>query len=265
MKHLLRLLVLSFCLLSLAWSSAAPAAPRPNDPTLGPFLHRELAFNISFLWFDQLAEAHFRMLPTGKPNTFRAVLEARTLGLAAWLTGDRIQRYEAVMRRDAKGMFHSQTYSSTIYRGNGKQRRGRTKLYTYDYAQRQIEVTIERNGVVTPDEVLPMVDGDQPSDVLTAFFNFYTGVYGDLKPGETLKIPTFSRDGGSQIEVSLVNPSARPKGFPTQGKLCRIKVDQEVFDTGGGYVYVWFDSAGVPEQGMIEDVLGMGDVRGTLR
>jgi len=265
MKGTKRILILALSLLQLGLLPAVAGTPECVDQRLGPFLQRELAFNISFLWFDRLAEAHFQLLPTEQPDIYRAVLEARTLGLAAWLTRDRLQRYEAIMRRDENGIFHSQSYSSTIYKGSGDQRYGRTKTYNYDYEKRQIEVTIERDGVVTPDETLSMVDGDQPCDVLTAFFNFYTGVYGEPSPGETLQIPTFSREGEAQIEVDLVNGQERPQGFPKQGRLCRIKVDQEVFDTGGGYVYVWFDSAGVPEQGMVENVLGMGNVRGVLR
>jgi len=265
MKRTIRILALLVCLLQLALPVADAGLLRAPDPRLGPFLQREFAFNISFLWFDQLAEAHFRLLPTDQSGTFRAVLEARTLGLAAWLTRDRLQRYEAVMRRDADGIFHSQSYSSTIYKGSGKERYGRTKVYSYDYDRRQIDVTIERDGVVTPDDTLPMADGEQPCDVLTAFFNFYTGVYGDLVPGEVLQIPTFSKNGEAQIEVSLVDAAERPRGFPDRGKLCRIMVDQEVFDTGGGYVYVWFDPAGMPGQGMVENVLGMGNVRGVLR
>jgi hypothetical protein len=46
--------------------------------------------------------------------------------------------------------------------------------------------------------------------------------------------------------------------------LLLAKIDPETFETGSENVYVWFNNTGVPEQGVVEDVIGMGDVRGYL-
>lgn len=232
---------------------------------LGLFLNRELAYDISFLWFERLAEARLRFLPAGQPGTYRAVLEANTLGVAAWLTRDREQRYESTMVLGEDGRFHSRRYSSAIYKGRGAQRSGRTKIYRYDFEQRQVHVRVERSGVVSEGEPLAMEEGPEPSDILTTFINFMAGNYGELLPGQTLIVPTFTRDGFSDIVVTVLTDDQRLEGFPSGGTLCRIKVDQEVFDTGGGYVYAWFDEQMVPVIGMVEKVLQMGDVRGRLR
>jgi len=261
-----------FLTLLLAVFSPVPVFSDDNDlpPTLesGPlqiFLTRELAYDISFLWFDRLAEARLRFLPTEQPQTFRAVLEAHTLGVAAWLTRDREQRYEATMVLGKDGRFHADSYSSAIYKGRGSQRKGRTKTYRYDFLRRLVYVSVDRGGVVTTGEPLEMKEGPEPSDMLTTFFNFMAGNYGELLPGETLIVPTYTRDGFSDIEVTVLRPEQRLEKFPRGGTLCRVKVDQEVFDTGGGYVYAWFDEQMVPVIGMVEEVLGMGDVLGVLR
>lgn len=232
---------------------------------LGIFLSRELAYDISFLWFDRLAEARLRFLPAGPPRTYRAVLEAHTLGVAAWLTKDREQRYESVMVLGDDGRFHSRHYSSAIYKGRGAERTGRTKTYRYDFDQRLVHVRVERGGVISDGEPLPMEDGPEPSDMLTTFINFMAGNYGELLPGQTLVVPTYTRDGFSDILVTVLPPEQRLEGFPIGGTLCRIKVDPEVFDTGGGFVYAWFNEQMIPVIGMVEQVLHLGDVRGHLR
>jgi len=238
--------------------------PLDSGP-LRVFLNRELAYDISFLWFEQLAEAKLRFLPAGEPRRYRAVLEAHTLGVAAWLTKDREQRYESLMTLGEDGRFHAERYSSAIYKGRGSQRRGRTKTYQYYFKQREVRISVDRGGVVTEGEPLPMEEGPEPGDMLTTFINFMAGNYGELEPGETLIVPTYTPKGFSDIEVTVLQPGQRVEGFPRGGTLCRVRVDQEVFDTGGGFVYVWFNDEMIPVIGMVEAVLGMGNVRGNLR
>ena len=106
-----------------------------------------------------------------------------------------------------------------------------------------------------------------PVDILTGFYNLRIGVYGALNPGAHLKIPTFTTAGISEIEVEvLTGPErqARPF-FPAAGTLLRVKVDPEVFNTGRAALYVWFDGAGHPARGIVENVIGLGDVYGRLR
>jgi len=236
----------------------------PLDP-LDAMLGERQSFDIAFLWFKRLASGELSLTVDEQPGRYRAVLQARTLGLAAWLTKDRLQRYESLMERDDDGRLKTITHSSTIYKGKGRKRRGRTKLYTYNYDLRQVEISVERGGNVSAGEPLPMAEGEQPQDVLTAFYNFRAGYYGPLVPGRNVCIPTFTRQGPSEILIDVLTRSEWPKGLPVpEGDvLCRVTLDQEVFNTGGGRVYVWFNADQVPDGGVVEKVLGMGDVRGT--
>ncbi len=88
-----------------------------------------------------------------------------------------------------------------------------------------------------------------------------------MRPGRDYVIPAFDKEGTSRIQVEILHPEERPDQpfFPDHGLLGRISVDEEVFDTGGGNVYVWFDEEGRPLRGIVENVLGIGDVRGALR
>jgi hypothetical protein len=46
--------------------------------------------------------------------------------------------------------------------------------------------------------------------------------------------------------------------------LALAKIDPEIFETGSGNLYFWFNNDGVPERGIVEDVIGLGDVQGYL-
>ncbi|RME41473.1 MAG: hypothetical protein D6794_00565, partial [Deltaproteobacteria bacterium] len=154
---------------------------------------------------------------------------------------------------------------STIFKKRGKKRYGRTKTFYYDHAKRQVRVTVKRDGVVTEGEPLPMTGEAEPVDVLTAFFNFRAGFYGPLEEGRHIVVPTFSRKGPSDIVIDILPPQQRPKKYRSLRNVlfCRVQLDQEVFNTGGGDVWVWLDKQGMPLGGVVENVLGLGDVRGS--
>jgi hypothetical protein len=263
MLRLWFLLVMFFPFTALA-TSPPVAEISPADPVLamvGEVQH----YDISFLWFRRLAKGTLSFSTAEEPGTFRAVLDARTLGVAAWLTRDREQRYESLMRRDVDGHLRTISHSSIIYKGKGKERSGRTKVYHYDDQQREVRMTVERDGQVTDGQPLPMVEGAQAVDVLTAFFNFRAGYHGPLIPGQYATMPTFTRKGPSEIVVEILKPGDWPRGLnvPAESLLCRVTLDEEIFKTGGGDVFVWFDPVGRPSGGVVEHVLGMGSVRGT--
>jgi hypothetical protein len=238
-------------------------APSPIEKMVG----ETLSYDISFLWFDRLAEGKLSFSRGESPNTYRAVLEARTLGVAAWLTRDRVQRYVSEMEVGPGGKLRSLFHESHIVKGSGNDIKDRTSLYEFDYGNRRIRYQRARNGTFYKEVLLPMDEGDPPNDFLTAFFNFWAGYLGTKKEGHRFVIPAFDREGTEEIVVDILFPRERPKDkfFPREGLLCRVSMDKEVFDTGGGMVYVWFDKYDRPARGIVENVIGLGHVRGRLR
>lgn len=251
------------CLLSSLILGAAATAPcRAADLPVG----ETLVYDISYLWFDRLAEGRLSFVAGAHPGTFQAELEAKTLGVAAWLTNERIHRYVSLMKQGEDGRLHSLRYETLIIKGKGKSRQERSKLYLFDEDRGEVRYRRSKNGKAGTSEILPL-DGPRPNDLLTAFYNFRAGVFGPLQPGSRYRIPTFSREGESEIVVETIADDERHNYpfFPRHGLLAQVTVDQEVFDTGGGHVYVWFDPAGRPARGIVEKVIGLGDVRGSLR
>lgn len=237
--------------------------PIPIEELVG----ETLSYDIAFLWFDRLAQGSLSLERGERPNSYRAILEARTLGVAAWVTRDRVQRYVSEMEAGPDGRLRSLSHESHIIKGKGRERKDRTNRYTFDYQKRQVRHQRARDGKFYKDVALPMAEGEPPNDVLTAFFNFRSGAFGPVKAGGRYAIPTFSRKGTAAIVVEVLPDSGWPKQpfFPPHGLLGRVSLDPEVFDTGGGLVYVWFDSYGRPARGIVENIVGLGDVRGKLR
>lgn len=231
------------------------------------FLHENLSYDIAFLWFDRLAEGKLIFAETGVAGQYRATLEAKTLGVAGWLTSDRIQHYATLMESLPGGGFRPLAYESHVVKGKGAKRVSRDTRYNYDYRNKVVRLERKSEGHVKSVEELAMGDGPIPNDFLTAFFNFRLGVYGALHEGSHYSIPTITRKGRADIRVDILPSGDRPAKvlLPPGGMLARAYLDPEILDTGGGAVYAWFDEHGRPARAVVENVLGLGDVRGILR
>lgn len=247
--------------LSLAFGSPLPTVLSPPELT-----GESLVYDIAFLWFDRLAEGRFTFAAGERPGTYRAELEAKTLGIAGWLTGDRLQRYASIMEEGPNGRLRSLYHESFILKGKEKEQRQSEKRYIFDYQNGEVCYERMRGGKLTNRDFLPLGKAAAPQDVLTAFISFRVGQAGALLPGGLYRIPTFSHKGDSEIVVATVTDAERSKyPFPLHGLLAKVSLDQEVFDTGDGYIYIWFDEKGRPAAGIVENVIGLGNVRGKLR
>jgi hypothetical protein len=200
------------------------------------------------------------------PGRYRAELVARTLGVASWLTGDRTQSYVSVMEEDGTGRLRSVSHESSILKCNLGKWKDRRKYYRFDYQAGKVYQEKGENGAFRPAAVFPLPTDRNPVDILTGFYNLRAGIYGVLVPGARISIPTFTTKGITQIEVDVLSGPTRQTHpyFPETGTLLRVKVDPEIFDTDGSDLYVWFDETGRPARGVVENVIGLGNVYGRL-
>lgn len=257
-----------FCFwLLLAASGSALAAPAVAPKvTIDAWVGKELVYDIAFLWFDRIAEGQLAVSPGSRPGTYRALLEARTLGVTAWVTSDRVQRYESLMETSPDGHLRSLSYESRIIKGPEGKRKDRGKRYLFDHGKGQVSYARTRDGVPGAATVLP-IQGTPPADILTAFFNFQAGVYGPLTPGETYRILALAKKGVGWIDAEVLPGEKWPakEFFSKNGTLVKVRVDPEVFETKDGILYIWFDQALRPERGIVENVIGLGSIYGSER
>ncbi|MDF1579752.1 MAG: hypothetical protein P1P74_03115 [Desulfuromonadales bacterium] len=246
-----------------------PTLVMANAPDRPPaFLNgSHYRYDISFLWFDRLASGELSLAATAIPGQYQATLEARTLGVAAWLTGNRVHRYVALMEATPDdGRLRTLRFESHVIKGQGKKLKDRAKEYVFNYEKKRVDFRRASNGQFGPIEVLPM--GDTPlNDFLTVFTNFRMGFFGSPAPGETLELDTFERGHPAKIIVTAtpLSPAEHQTFFPSEGKLFQISMGEDILDTGGGKVFLWFDSLERPARAVVENVIGTGDVKGTLR
>lgn len=224
-------------------------------------------YSIDFLFFKKLAEGELRLSETDQPNVFQAELIGRTLGIASWLAGNRTQTYTSLMELAADGSLRSIEHLGKIDKQRWGKWQKRERRHRYDYEQGKVFVEKSKEGVLQSEKVQDIPEGQQPVDMLTAFYNLRSGVYGPLAHGARFLIPTYSGKGFVDIEVNILTAEQQAKQgyFPSDGLLVSAKIDPEIFETDSGGLYFWFNNKGIPERGIVEDVIGLGDVRGYLR
>ncbi len=261
------------CLLIAIFSSlhlTVPGFTRAQDfgvvKPLSQLTGEAYSYGIDFLFFTRLAEGELRLVETGEPNVLRAELVGRTLGIALWLAGDRTQTYSSLMRLLPDGSLDSIEHVSHIRKKRWGKWQTRGKIRRFDYERGKITEEKLKAGVVSSTKEHDIPEGQHPVDMLTAFYNLRAGIYGPLQRGTKIPIATYSGKGFVDFEVRIltVEEQASKDYFPDHGLLIQVNVDPEIFDTNSGSLYVWFDDQGVPGRGIIEDLIGLGDVRGYL-
>lgn len=260
--------ILLWCLLlTLSHDFVGAAAVRAAGPhPIHQLVGEVLTYDISFLWFDRLAEGTIALYQEPEPDTFRVIMEARTLGVAAWLTRHRVEKFQTRMRLGRDGLLHPLEHSSHSIRGTGKARREKISRYSYDAENLQVRYQKSKNGRVYAEQLLELEPDRPVFDILSALYNLRLGLYGQVGK-EQIIIPTFRTEGYQEIVVEpLIGVDQRDRQFLSEiPLLCRILVDPEVFGTKGRDILAGFDANGQPIKGIIKNVIGLGDVRGTLR
>lgn len=226
-------------------------------------------YNISFLWFDRLAAGQLSLArDSSAPNRFRAFLDAKTLGIAGWLTGDRMQHYETLMEMTPQGRLVPLEYRVKVLKKKGGKVIEYVKHYTFDSRTRTIKMTRSRDGKRGVEKPVKILGNRYPVDFLTAGFNYILGADGPLQAGERKDIFAFTDEGERKIVIEVLRAEEWPKISlfgKGKGTLLKIILPPEILDTDGGAVYALLDEKLLPQQVIVENVLGMGNVIGELR
>ena len=260
------LLIILFSSLHLAMPDSAKTQEFDIVTPLTQLTGEDHSYGIDFLFFTRLAEGELRLSATTEANVLRAELIGRTLGIASWLAGERTQTYRSLMRIMPDGSLDSIEHESEITKKKWGQWKNRGKIRRFDYERGTITELRLKEGVISSTKELDIPVGKHPVDILTAFYNLRCGVYGPLQRGTRILIPTYSGKGFIDFEVNVLSreEQGRQDYFPDHGLLIQVNVDPEIFDTNSGSLYVWFDERGIPGRGIVEDMIGWGDVRGYL-
>lgn len=260
------ILIINALFLLFAVQVSSVAADQGNIHPVEGLVGEQLAYDVSFLWFKRLAEGTIRLERGEQAGTYLATMEARTRGFAAFVTKNRIEKYQTLMEIGPDGFLRPLVHSSHTYKGEGKEQREKQTSYTFDYDQRQVQYKKIKYHRIDADEMLPLETDGPVYDILSAFYNLRLEAFGSLEQ-QTIHMPTFHRKG---VEEIVVTPAVGLKNkdknfFAAEGTLCKVLVDPSVFKTNGRELLVSFDANNRLERGIIKNVIGLGDVKGVLR
>lgn len=226
-----------------------------------------LEYNISFLWFDNLAIGSIAFLPLQEPGVYQLVMQAKTRGLAARFTRNRIERFETVVDVMSDGSLRPLMHSSHRITGTGDSKNERTVRYTFDYDIGHITYERIRNGSVVGNDDFYFNPEYPVYDILSALYNFRLGFFG-TPDTSAISIRTFHhRTGEEVIEIErLTNLNSKDRRFFNNDSIVfRVLIDPSIFNTSSRDVLISFDSEMRLQKGIIKRLVGLGDLRGELR
>lgn len=266
MRKVLFLAISALFVASLLLPALAVAAQNPGQP-FQKMLGEKLSYDVSFLWFKRLAVGTISLSPGPEEGQYVALLEARTLGLTAFLTKDRIEKVETLMEIGPDGLLRPLVQSAHTIKGEGSSRTERVRSYQFDYQQRAVFYKNSKTGKKSQEKTYQM-DKDGPVyDLLSAFYNVRAEKFGPVVRGKHLALPTFTRRGTEDIIVARVveKEQQRHQFFPDDTILCKVLADPDIFGTKGRDVFAGFDDDMIPRRAIVKNVIGLGDVRGVLK
>ncbi len=268
MKRLVHILVLVIFLLlpGVAFAVDSVDLPGSKPHPIEALVGEQLSYDVSFLWFDHLAEGSIRLSRGEQPGTYLAVLEARTLGLAAFVTKKRIEKFQTLMEIGPTGTLRPLRHSSHSIKGQGKGRREKVTSYSFDYQHQQVTYQKIKNNRVRADELLALGTEEPVYDILSGFYNLRAGLFGPYS-NQQIHMPTFYRKGVEEIVVAPIKASsaADQRFFGAENVLCQVFLDPSVFGTKGRDLLISFDKHSQPQKAVVKNVIGLGDVKGVLR
>ena len=263
LPKLSRLTLLLFFLITFpAFCYSQTQTPTPSKHKIQTLVGESLKYDVSFLWFNHLAEGSIDLSLGTEPNTFLVIMQAKTLGLAAFFTDDRVAKYQTLMKIGNDGLLQPIWHSSHTIRGKNKSIREKITKLTFDYAAGKVRYQRIKNGLVSDDKLYEIEKEKPLLDILSATYNLRLGFYGKLGQ-EKILIPTFHRKGTQEIVVEPFSTSIKKDKEFFSGDIatCRVLVDPSVFGTDGRETLASFDHNMRPHKVIIKNVIGLGDLK----
>lgn len=230
------------------------------------FAGETLFFNISFLWFDNAADAKLGFYE--KDGIYYSVLEGQTKGIVGFFTSYRKNYYKATFEVTGGGRrVRTKTFEKTITVG----RTVKKHLYIMDYLKGEYHWKKYKNGKLKSEGGDKITEGRIFDDILAAFYNFRNGGYGPIKKGNLYTIYTIPGKGVDQIIVRIEDDPVikrvefeeeRPAG---QDFLINVNIPKEIFKTKTGDLRFWSSRHYIPLETRIEDYALLGDLQARFK
>ncbi len=227
-----------------------------------------LIYRLSFLWFRRIAEAEFYFGENETPGRYYAVLDVEAKGFVGWITQHRRHTYRSEFELiDGGSQLRAVYHKRVISYGETEE------VYEswMDYNSMRYNWRLLKNGLLEKNERSDIPEGKIFYDVLSAFYNFRQGVFGELEEGKNYRIDTVPTiKGVTHFDVRVATNEERIE-LQNNGEqdfydtyLLMVDIPKEIFDSKTGDGRIWIGEGMLPVAGLIESVKGVGNVIGTL-
>jgi hypothetical protein len=224
-----------------------------------------LTYDINFLWFKNAAEGVISFREEN--GEYIARLEAETKGFIGWLTTYRKYVFSAYLYpvENKRGL------RSRIFERHAIIRDNEEKVITYlDHDNNLMSWRVFKSGVLVKIGSEPIPEDVVYYDVLSAFYNFRNGFYGDIEKGREYVVTTIPQKGESKITIRVATDEEekreRKDGEGRRGDaMVIVKVPKEIFESKTGEVKIWLSESIIPIEATVKDYIGFGDVTGYLK
>lgn len=210
-------------------------------------------YEVSYGIFQSLGIADARF-ETRDDDTYSIRIEARTTGVAKFLTNNRVETYES-HGHIINGVLVPQKYIK-IRRTDSKKT---TKIYTFDHPNK----TVWRESIQSDEWDKVKNEFYAGEDVLTLFFNFKN--YLKSRQNRAFYVIGGSRKDG-RIDVAFPKEDELREMKETleldEGDFLKVILNDRIFSSAQGELLINLDSSGLCEKAILEDVLLFGDIVG---
>jgi hypothetical protein len=226
-----------------------------------------LHYDISFLWFKKAAEGKITFTKGDENNRYIATLEAETLGFIGFITNYRKYVYishitydEELKRLISIKFERIEIVEKKVWKSlNFMDYNARKLTWRSFFMENQIKETVEE----IPRDIIY-------EDILSAFFNFRFGFFGNIEKGKEYMLKGIPNKGVVDYFIHVSSPeeeiaNKRKLGIENgDGYLFLIKIPKVIFRSKG-IVWVWFNKDLLPLAATVEDAVILGDITGTLK
>ncbi len=243
---------------------------RPPVDEVEPVVEEDLVYDISFLIFRNAAVGSLKIRYLPERDLYEGVVAAQTKGIIGFLSFYRRDTYRSLMRLAPDGRlipveFHkkvrmggSETASTTVLDYQAGVIRWRsTKVNDYE-----TEVEAKSH---------PIPAGAVYEDFISAFLNLRRGVYGPIRPGKEIRVPSLptekwfkEREKKTQYFTIKVGERRVDKDGVSR-MVITLNVPKELFGQKVGKIQFHIGDDKVPSRITAKKVILFGDMKGKLR
>lgn len=221
-----------------------------------------MKYGVSFGVFGEFGTVDTKLII--EKNRYKIKLNAYTSGIAKSLSGNRREFYESSGEVRSSGVLVPDIYTHEVLRDKGKKVQKESKIYKFDHKNRVVKFIKQKS----KDSVIYHSEDENLSyyaqnDLLSLFFNF-----AKLNHGRTnfSLIAAGANKNNGVLDIIIPQDKEKIKvknALGTEFDPYIIFINQEIFGSKRGELYLSLDERGYANKAILRDVLLFGDIVAT--